>query len=177
MPVMIQDAPQYTGSELADEVYSSLARYTREHGYINYIKVESDPTGPAISRLKNQVGDSMNILVGNGGLKMLEALDRGACAVMPGAACIKPYAAIYQVYSQGNRAEAKRRYERMLPYLNALGQHIEYFVAYEKRILEHRGVIKNHICRKPNVTPDVMSEAIILETYRDMQQAFELDRI
>jgi 4-hydroxy-tetrahydrodipicolinate synthase len=171
VPVMIQHAPQLTGTETADDVYRQICKGSDRE---LYIKVESDPTGPAIQRLKEATGGKYGIVVGNAGAQMYEALVRGACAVMPGAATIRAYSMIYRAFAQGDDAEAFRLFNEMLPYIHALGTGIERFIAMEKMILEHRGVLDNHVTRKPDAAPDEAAVRLLFKQYDRINAIFHI---
>jgi 4-hydroxy-tetrahydrodipicolinate synthase len=170
-PIMIQHAPQLTGTDTTDDVYQLISRNTNRE---LYIKVESDPTGPAIKRLMDATDGKYNIVVGNAGIQMYEALIRNACAVMPGAATIRAYSMMYRAFSKGDDAEAFRLHNELLPYINVLGSDIERFVVMEKMILERRGVLDNHVSRNPNVAIDKATMELLFRQYDRINQIFHI---
>jgi dihydrodipicolinate synthase/N-acetylneuraminate lyase len=170
-PIMIQHAPQLTGMETADEVYQHICKETDRE---LYIKVESDPTGPAIKRLVDATDGKYHIVVGNAGIQMYEAFIRTACAVMPGAATIKAYSKMYRAFACGDEAEAFRLHNELLPYIYVLGTEIERFVVMEKMILERRGVLRNHVTRRPNVVLDEATVQLLFKQYERINQIFHI---
>ena len=145
IPLIIQYAPALTGQVILADTFSRIGNAGREL----YIKLEASPTGPAITALRQQTRDQYGIIVGNGGECMFEALERGACAVMPGAATIPIFRKIYDAYASGDTLKAFTLFNRFLPHIHFMLRDIESFVALEKIILHHRGVIGNSICRRP----------------------------
>lgn len=158
IPLIIQYAPALTGMSIAADTFAKISQGgTREL----YIKLEASPTGPAITGLRNATEDKYQIIVGNGGECMYEALVRGACAVMPGAALIRPYRMIFDAFESGDNEKAFDLFNRYLPHVHLMLRDIESFVAMEKMILQKRGIMKNHICRKPANYPDEMTIALL----------------
>lgn len=151
IPIIIQYAPALTGMGIATETFEKISKGGNRE---LYIKLEALPTGPAITALRQQTSNKFEIIVGNGGDCMYEALMRGACAVMPGAALIRPYRMIYDAFEKGQSEEAFELFNRSLPYIHLMQRDIESFVAMEKVILKRRGILKNAVCRKPNRYPD-----------------------
>ena len=52
---------------------------------LRYFKIESRPPGPDISGITKRASDRVGVLVGYASLQMIEALNRGAIGVIPGA--------------------------------------------------------------------------------------------
>lgn len=151
LPVMIQYAPALTGMYIAGDTLKKISKGGERE---LYIKLEALPTGPAITELKKQTSNAFQIIVGNGGECMYEALERGACAVMPGVALLQVYRMIYDAFEKNNQREAFELFNRFLPYIHLMQRDIESFVAMEKLVLKRRGILKNAVCRKPNHYPD-----------------------
>lgn len=151
VPVIIQYAPALNGLSIASETFAAISEGMKKE---LYIKLEASPTGPAISALRKATEGRYEVIVGDGGECMYEALKRGACAVMPGAALIRPYRMIFDAFEKGDDAEAFDLFNRYLPHIHLMQRDIESFVAMEKVILMKRGILKNCVCRKPNNYPD-----------------------
>lgn len=150
LPLMIQYAPALSGQQINEETFVSICKDNREL----YIKLEASPTGPAITALRNTTKDKYGIVVGNGGECMFEALSRGACAVMPGAATIRPYRKIFDTFESGDTEKAFDLFNLFLPHLHFMLRDIESFVVLEKMILKQRGIMSNTVCRHPCAKPD-----------------------
>lgn len=171
LPVMIQYAPALTGGAIANETFTEIGESS---GGELYIKVEASPTGPVISSVIAATHGKYNIVAGNGGECMFEAFSRGACAVMPGLAMVKPYCEIYNAFVEGDKDKAFRLFNMFLPYVHFILRDIEQFVAMEKIILVERGVLHNAVCREPNNYPDEWSKRLLLSNYRFIKEQFKL---
>lgn len=158
IPMIIQYAPALNGMNIAAETFCKISE-NQTHEL--YIKLEASPTGPAITALKKATGNKYGIIIGNGGECMYEALLRGACAVMPGAALLRPYRMIYDVFEEGNEKKAFDLFNLYLPHIHLMQRDIESFVAMEKMILNKRGIMKNFVCRKPCNYPDSQTIALL----------------
>ncbi len=160
VPLMIQYAPALTGGTLPNEIFAAIAQ--RVKGEL-YIKIEATPTGPAITSLLEATQHKFHVVIGNGGECLYEALERGAVATLSGAAFIKPYQDIIDAFRQGDRANARKKYDAFLPYLHFIHRHIEEFISMEKMVLEARGLLPNHTCRQPTMLPDETSRKLLME--------------
>lgn len=161
VPVMIQYAPELTGQRIALQVFSQISEGANRE---LLIKVEANPTGPTISAIHAATQGRYSMAVGNAGLYMYDALLRGARIIMPGLAMVERYISCYRTFSTGNHAEAYREYASLLPYIVALGQDNEVFVALEKIILKEKGLISSSFCREPNRIPDDTTVRIALQS-------------
>jgi 4-hydroxy-tetrahydrodipicolinate synthase len=123
-------------------------------------KVECRPPGAYISRLLEITEGTASVLSGNAGFQMIETYDRGAVGVMPGCSLFDLYLRIDRHYRRGERAEAMRLHGALLPMLNHIRQDVEMIIAYEKRILERRGVIATGVCRRPGFRADARHDRL-----------------
>jgi dihydrodipicolinate synthase/N-acetylneuraminate lyase len=166
---MIQYAPALTGGAISNETFVRIKTSIQND---LYIKVEANPAGPAISAIMEATGGRYGLIVGNAGECMYEALMRGACAVMPGMAMLKPYCDIHNAFAAGNVAQAFDLFNAFLPYIHFIQRNIEQFVAMEKTILVERGIFRYRTCRDPSSYPDSMTEKLLLQYYRLMKENF-----
>lgn len=158
IPIIIQYAPALNGVEIPCSTFEGIGeKNSREL----YIKLEASPTGPAITALRSKTHNKYGIIVGNGGECMYEALFRGACAVMPGAALIRPYRMIYDAFEKGEKEKAFDLFNKYLPHIHLMQRDIESFVALEKIILKKRGIMRNTVCRQPGKYPDKQTLALL----------------
>lgn len=171
VPVMIQYAPALTGGAISNEAFARIGDHA---GKELYIKVEASPTGPAVTSIINATGGKYNIVVGNGGECMYEALSRGACAVMPGMAMLRPFCEIYGAFASGDSDRAFELFNTFLPCIHFLHRGIEEFVAMEKLVLAERGVIDNWHCRQPNNYPDDITKQLLIKHYHHIKKCFGL---
>ena len=164
VPVIVQYAPEQTGVVIPPESFVHVAESVPT---VSHVKVESQPPGPYISELLAIGGDTIHALVGYGGLRMIEAMDRGAVGVIPGTALSDVYLEIDAAYRTGARSEAIDRHADLLPLLTHLIQDIEMFIHYEKQLLVERNIIDESVahCRSPAYSPDNASETLVHEAY------------
>jgi dihydrodipicolinate synthase/N-acetylneuraminate lyase len=164
IPVIVQYAPEETGITIPTEVFLKLSE--RGNGKL-YVKVESKPAGPLVSRL-TECG--LKVLAGKGGLAFFEALERGAVGVMPGCSQADKFVAIYDCYLKGDRDAAFRLHNRIVPYLAFVDQSAEMFLAAEKYFLKRKGVITLDGCRRPDFALEDVHRRI-LDRYGEMMNS------
>jgi len=160
IPVMLQDA-DFTGAGLPSRVFAELSR---KHQNFQFAKLEILLPGQKCAEIVEQTEGRVQIIYGLGGIAMMEGLRRGASAVMPGAAVLEVYVHVYDLYRAGRVAEAKEFFNRLIPYLSFVLQHLELAVGTEKRILAKRGIIGHHRMRHPSLAFDAPTEELIQET-------------
>lgn len=148
-PVILQYAPQFTGTILTVDTLAELADRVPN---LEYYKIEASPTGPYISDLQGR--SSADTLVGNAGWQMLDAYDRGAVGVMPGSPFAPVYVEIQNRYDRRDRPAAAELHAELLPLLNHVTQSAEMAFYYGKRVLYRRDLIETPATRAPAYDPD-----------------------
>jgi 4-hydroxy-tetrahydrodipicolinate synthase len=141
IPVMVQ----HTDENVA-VAPSTYARLADEVDTIDYFKIEITPPGPYVDALLDAVEEDVDVLVGSGGMQMIEIFDRGGVGVIPAAMYNEVYVEIYDRYVNGDREGAVDLHARLLPTLNQTHQAA---IQYEKAALAERGMIPTDYCRKP----------------------------
>lgn len=169
LPIVIQYAPNVTGVSIPVATFLDIER---QRGGELYIKAESVPPGPMISAIAEQTEGRMGVFIGNGGVQTYDALERGAVGLMPGAAMVAPYLAIYDAFVRGDKATAFRLFNDFLPVLNHTTQAAELFVQFEKTVLKARGIFQSDVCRKPNAVPDEAMDRMLLRYSEYMKERF-----
>ncbi len=169
IPVMAQYAPEQTGVAIAPEVFCKLQK---ECPNVIYYKIECKPAGPYVTNLMNLTDGQMKIFVGNAGFQIIECMDRGAIGAMPGCSMYDVYLDIYNNYVNGNRDEAIKVHNFLLPMLNHIRQNVEQIISFEKRILCRRGIIKTDYCRKPSYNTDEYFDKLFDEFYAEMSERY-----
>jgi 4-hydroxy-tetrahydrodipicolinate synthase len=167
IPAIIQYVPQHTGVPIDPAIF---ARLSDEVDNIAYYKIECKPPGAYITRLLEITENRVKILVGSAGL--IEALDRGAVGAMPGCSMYEIYLGIYDHYVQGNREEAIRIHNVLLPMLNHVLQKTEMYIRYGKKILKRRGIIESDYCRMPSFVADYHYDMLFEEFYEQISAYF-----
>lgn len=170
IPVMAQYAPEQTGVAIAPSVFKQLGE---ECPNVMYYKIECKPAGPYITNLLNLTKGKSKIFVGNAGFQLIEAMDRGAIGAMPGCSMYDIYLKIYNAYISGNRDEAIRIHNALLPMLNHIRQNVEQIISFEKRILKLRGIIKSDYCRKPSYDSDEYFDRLFDDLYKELKEYFD----
>jgi len=170
IPIMVQYAPEQTGVSIAPSVLSDLGRQFEN---ISIFKIECKPAGKYISSLIENLGDDDVIFVGNAGYQMIEGFDRGARGVLPGCSMYDLYLKIYYAYLSGDRRKAMELHSILLTMLNHIRQNVEMIIAFEKKILKKRGIIKSDYCRKPSYSIDSYYEKLFEEYYEIVSPYFD----
>ncbi|MEN6532819.1 MAG: dihydrodipicolinate synthase family protein [Bryobacteraceae bacterium] len=144
LPIMIQDTSSVGVNQMPVGLIMRLATEIKN---IKYAKIETLPAGPKISLLREQTG--LVLFGGNGALNMLDALERGASGMMPGAEIADRFVEIWRLYCDGQVVEAAAAHKEILPLLALESQGAEAFVAIVKQVLYLRGVIASPMVRPP----------------------------
>lgn len=150
IPVMLQDA-DFTGAGLAPGIFVELAR---KHPNFRFAKLEVTLPGAKSAQIIEQSKGQVQIIYGLGGIAMLDGLDHGASAMMPGSACLEVYTRVYHLYRSGAKAEARALFHRLVPYLAFALQHLELAIHIEKRVLVRRGLFESARMRRPTLELD-----------------------
>ena len=144
--IILQNAPAPRGSDLEPgtllEIANAIAR-------VAYIKEETIPAGPPISRLLSDPGrpDHLRGMIGGGGARyVLDEYARGACAAMPAAELADLHVALDSAWRNGRHEEAREIYVRTLPLLTLQAA---YRMRLTKHVLVRRGILENAVVRVP----------------------------
>ena len=78
-------------------------------------------------------------------------------AMIPECALIRVYAAIYRAYSSGDRTTAIRIFRELVPVLVFSNQELYHSIAFFKRMLARRSLIKSASLRSPGYSWDCYS--------------------
>lgn len=162
LPVMVQYAPEQTGVTIGTDMWKRLAE---KRSNIKYFKIENKPSGAYISTMMREMDPKPGIFVGNCGFQMLENFERGAMGCMPCAAIAEMYIQIYDAWMAGNKEEAVRIHNDVLPLYNHIRQNVEMSIHYEKHILKLRGIIATDVCREPTFTGDKIYDDLFDQYY------------
>jgi 4-hydroxy-tetrahydrodipicolinate synthase len=132
--IVVQDAPSMSGSELPTEL---LVRLAQEVPQVVALKIESEPSAPKIGRVAEQLDGEATVLGGGAGLDFLHELQR-----------------VLRLHRQGERQDARREFERLLPLLVLALRSMDTFLFVEKEILRRRGVFTAARLRLPTAAPE-----------------------
>ncbi len=149
-PLVLQYAPALTGAGLDPGVICNVAE---QHPNLRYVKLEANPAG-ALLALFGQRAPQLKLLVGYGGVQMIDGLRRGANGVQPGCSFVEIYVEIWRRFRSGDLVGAQDLHTRLLPYLSYWMQSVELIIAAEKLISVRRGFIVEPYCRRPSYELD-----------------------
>jgi 4-hydroxy-tetrahydrodipicolinate synthase len=155
LPVMLQDYDLNGGSGIPAGVLAALAERCAN---LEFVKLENPLSGEKCTEIARVAGGRLRILYGWGGLNLLDGLARGVCGVMPGAALADLYAEVFRRYDAGRVGEAESLFYEFQPFLTFGLQHLELFLAMEKRILVRRGIFPSARLREPTLRFDEIYE-------------------
>ncbi|WEX11061.1 dihydrodipicolinate synthase family protein [Chelativorans sp. AA-79] len=151
--IILQNAPAPRGSDLSPE---TILAVVGQIPAITYVKEETLPAGPAISRMLEDAPSHLAGVIGGGGARyILDEYARGACAAMPALEIAAHHVALDRAYRSGDRELAREIYVRTLP---LLALQAVYRMRLTKHVLMRRGVCENTIVRAP--TPELDAQAI-----------------
>lgn len=165
IPVLVQYAPELTGVTVAPDTLADLA--TSIPNLVGY-KIECTPPGGYISDLLERTED-IDVLVGNAGRVYVEALERGATGVVPGGSLHECYLEIYNHHRAGELERAIERHTELLGLIEHIGQTIEMFIHYEKRMQADRGFIADPRPRSPGFIPDRYDDRLFERLYEPLR--------
>jgi dihydrodipicolinate synthase/N-acetylneuraminate lyase len=153
--LMIQDL-EWNGPGLPVE---TIARLFEELEPFRCIKVETVPAGSKYSAIIAATGGRLNVSAGWAVPQLIEALDRGIHAVMPGGL----HWVIVEVvrrYRGGDRASARALFDRLLPILGWQNQHIDVSNQFLKLLAVRQGIYACAALRQPGVPFDAVHRRI-----------------
>lgn len=174
LPLVVQDAPQNTGVQMAPRF---LARLLREVPRVAAVKVEPPGPAPKMSQIVQELSGSPGVIIGGaGGLDYLHELDRGAVGTMPGPAYPEIFRAVELLHAAGERPEAFRIFSRMLPLMTLCNRSMETFLYVQKHVLVRRGVLSTTHLRGPHRPLDGLLPAEVDELLDVMAMLELLDQ-
>ena len=145
--VMVQDAPGFVDVDLGATFIAQLAATCPA---ICAVKVEGTPVGERIADCVDALGAmALPVFGGNGGLHAMDALDAGATAMMPGCECVAEHVKLFEAYAGGHKDRAALLYQKLLPLFAFQMQSLNFYIACNKEILRHRGLIGQSTMRAP----------------------------
>jgi 4-hydroxy-tetrahydrodipicolinate synthase len=135
LPVFIQNAG------VASMNVTTLLKLIREIEHVQYVKEEVAPAHHNISRLVEAKEPKLQGVFGGGGAQnLLDELRRGGAGNMPAAQYTDVHSRIFNLWEEGNEAEAREIHTRLMP---AMQRERLAGVASGKEVLVRRGVIRS----------------------------------
>lgn len=145
LPVIVQDAPAWTGVPLP---VALLAEIAERSPLASFVKVEAPPTAAKITALR---GAGLVPIGGYGALHLLEELRAGIVATMPGCGMPGVYVDIWRANGDAKPDEAWSSFIAALPVLVFQMASLDVFVAAQKAMLVRAGIIESPRQRQPAV--------------------------
>src|SRR5680860_1598213 len=126
LPLILQNAPPPLGSAYGPDAIKDLVAKVPQ---IRYVKEETSPGGQRITRLLDDPPAALaGVFGGAGGRFIMDELNRGAIGAMPASEITEVHVRIFELYRQGDVADARALYNRSLPLLT------ERAMAYEFKV-------------------------------------------
>lgn len=113
IPLAIQNAPEYLGIGLSP---GGLKALNSAHPNVSIVKMEA--TAVSIARLRDELGDSVDIFNGRAGVELIDSIRAGAVGVIPGGETFDILTRIFDRMTDGTKegeAEAERLYVKSFP--------------------------------------------------------------
>jgi len=152
IPIMVQDAP-ISGVTLTPQFLAQLAT---DIPHLAYFKIEAPGAADKLRELIRLAGDHIEgPFDGEEGITMLPDLDAGARGTMPGGMIPEIHTRIFNLYAQGQRADAMAEFHRALPLINYENKLCG--LRATKVLLKEGGIIASDATRPPigPLTPEV----------------------
>ena len=115
LPIVLQNAPPPLGPALSVDAVRTIVEAVPA---VRYVKEETQPCGHRITGLLTGLPNLAGVFGGAGGRFVLDELARGASGSMPACEFTAIHVQLYEHFVTGNRAEARRLFNNLLPLLN-----------------------------------------------------------
>lgn len=172
LPLIIQDL-QFGGPGLPIPLICELRE---QIACFQGIKIETVPSGPKYSAVREALGPNFYIAGGWAIPQMIEALDRGVDAMIPESSMVRVYHAILRLYESGQREEALKWFRILLPVLVFTNQELATSIAFFKRLLVRKGLFASEALRISGFTWDIYNIRIadeLIELYLDLDSQIQ----
>jgi 2-keto-3-deoxy-L-arabinonate dehydratase len=143
VPVIVQDAPAWTGVPLPVELLCQLAKEAPRAGVV---KVEAPPASDKIRSLHEH---GLQVIGGYGALHLLEDLAAGVRAIMPGCAMPGLFRQLWDTHMAADADQLWALFTRVLPLLSFQMSSLDTFVAVQKHLLYGAGILDGASMRRP----------------------------
>jgi dihydrodipicolinate synthase/N-acetylneuraminate lyase len=159
LPLIVQDL-QWNGPGLS---LNGILRLRQALPTLIGLKIETVPSGPKYTAVRQELGESFYIAGGWAVPQMIEALDRGVDAMMPQASMLRLDVAVLQLHAGGQRYQALELFRKLLPILSFANQEITTSIAFFKALLVRRGIFAGETIRRPGFHWDIWNRRIAEE--------------
>lgn len=160
LSIMIQDAQLFSGVSLPVDI---IIKLVNENDNIKYIKSETPPTFIKMQKIKEALGDKVNIFGGINGIYLYEELESGSIGTMPAGEFPGAFVKILRAYESGDKKTAKELFYKYLPYIRLGTLPGGYAMSVHKQILKEGGIFESDHVRNPNLPVDERLRKIVLD--------------
>lgn len=170
-PLIIQDL-QWNGPGLDVQ---TMQRLRDELSILAGFKIETVPAGSKYTLVREAFGADIYISGGWAVPQLIEALDRGVDAMIPESALVRVFGAVYRAYSGGDRAEAVRIFRDLVPVLVFSNQELFHSIAFFKRLLARKGLLRTATMRAPGYAWDRYNQRVadeIIDYYLELEARY-----
>jgi dihydrodipicolinate synthase/N-acetylneuraminate lyase len=149
LPIIIQDAPAWTGVDLNVELLSELHASAPT---LRYVKLEAPPIGVK-AELLAVVG--FEALSGFGAVHLAEDLSNpSVVGFMPGSSLPELFVRLWRIAISASPDELVAAHSELLPLLSFEMTSLDAFIETQKIILMSRGIFSTTTCRGPHDSMD-----------------------
>jgi 4-hydroxy-tetrahydrodipicolinate synthase len=156
LPLVVQDEPTTTGVVLPPSFFADVVNKVPN---AKYVKIEEAPTIMKVSRIHEATSGQLGLFGGLGGMYFYEELQRGATGIMTGFAYPEILVRVYELFTAGDKDEARRYFYQYLPLIRFEAQLGVTGVAIRKETYKLRGAIASSHVRAPAPTVDAQTLA------------------
>ncbi|HZT70496.1 MAG TPA: dihydrodipicolinate synthase family protein [Terriglobia bacterium] len=139
IPLLVQDFNP-GGPTLSVELIADLHG---THPHFRYIKLEEPLMASKVEAIVEKTSGEIGVLEGWGGMFMLELIPAGICGVMPSLGAVDLLARVFHLAEKGQKDEAYRIFQCVLPQILFSLQNLEFLHHVEKSLLVERGILSN----------------------------------
>ncbi len=169
LPLMIQDAEDFSGVHIRTSLYAKLAK-----NYSNLVSVKVEG-GDTLQKIEDIVGmpeaSRFTVIGGMAARLLFEELERGARGNIPDSCLTDLLVSVYENYTTGRVAVARKMFARYRPWVDFLTLHSASSAEVEKETLRLRGIIKSSHTRSPHVSLAEDSKRELASMVKDLYPA------
>ena len=121
------------------------------HPHFRYIKLEEPLMASKVEAILQKTSGEIGVLEGWGGMYMLELIPAGICGVMPSLGAADLLARVFQLAEKGQKDEAYRIFQSVLPQILFSLQNLEFLHHVEKSLLVARGILSKAVVREASL--------------------------
>lgn len=131
-----------------------ISRLHKEFPYFQYVKLEEPLMAPKVRAIIEETNNEIGVIEGWGGMFIIELVSAGICGVMPDLALTDLLNRIFNLSSEGKKAEAYEIFQGVLPEIVFSLQNMEFYHTPEKSLLQARGVLSATTVRSLKLSVD-----------------------